>query len=89
MSWLNGEWYENGYVTVTVTEWCPQCAPDGVPEPWTYRLCPLHVPHTEGSADALAKGPSGENYWASGTSEAEGETNAAFCRILHRHSPDV
>jgi len=83
MGWFNGEWYDDGATFVSVADWCPECAPEGVPEPYTLRLCPAHTPDISGSADVQARGSDG-SYWASGSAEAGGESNSAWCQILHR-----
>lgn len=83
MAWFNGEWYESIADTIQVHDWCPECAPDGIPEPYTLRLCPIHTPSTDGLDDVTARGENGA-FYASGTSESGGESNAQWCAILHR-----
>lgn len=84
MAWYNGEWIDSTYAdqTIEIKDWCPQCDPDGIPEPYTLRLCALHVPSLEGSADATARGQDGA-YWSSGSLDAGGETNTRWCKLLH------
>jgi hypothetical protein len=83
MAWHNGEWYDTLEDVVLVRDWCPTCDPDGVPGLYTMKFCILHWPRTEGTADAEAQGTSG-SYWSSGSCDAEGETNARWCQLLHR-----
>jgi hypothetical protein len=83
MGWFNGEWYDDGAGSaVYVRDWCPDCAPDGVPEPWVLRTCVEHTPEVTGSADVQARGENGA-YWSSGHSEAGGSSNVEWCRIIH------
>jgi hypothetical protein len=82
MAWYKGEWVETNADQIDVHSWCPECAPDGVPEPWTLAPCALHLPSVDGSADIRARGVDGA-YWSSGSSEAGGESNAAWCKVLH------
>jgi hypothetical protein len=83
MGWYQGEWVEDGHTLLEVKDWCPQCDPDGIPEPYTLRVCAIHLPDVTGSADVQARGADGA-YWSSGHAEAGGEANAEWCRILHR-----
>lgn len=83
MAWYNGEWVDTmADHSLVVKDWCPQCDPDGVPEPYTLRLCGLHVPSLDGTADATARGEDGA-YWQSGSSDVEAQTNARWCQLLH------
>jgi hypothetical protein len=77
-----GEWIDDGSGYVSVAEWCPRCAPDGIPEPWTMRLCNLHTPRLEGSADLCVR----SDTFLSGTAEAGGPENRAFCDFLRSKS---
>lgn len=83
MGWFNGEWYDDGSTYVSVQTWCPQCEPEGIPEPYTLTVCAVHYPTLEGSADAQARGQDGA-YWSSGSAEAGGETNSRWCKAIHR-----
>jgi hypothetical protein len=82
MSWYQGEWVETSADYVEVHSWCPQCQPEGVPEPYTLTVCAIHYPTLEGSADVQARGEDGA-YWSSGAVEAGGESNSAWCRMIH------
>ena len=87
MTWVNGEWYDTYADSPSVKEWCPECAPDGVPEPYTLRLCSHHQGPLTGTADKMASGD-GSSFWASGAGEGVGsEGNTAWCAFLHRRNP--
>ena len=87
MGWFNGEWYEDGSTNLDIKDWCPECDPAGIPEPYVLRLCPAHVPSLDGSADVTARGQSGA-FWASGSSDVEASTNARWCELLHGRVPN-
>lgn len=84
MAWFNGEWYDDGSSFVTVHDWCPQCQPEAL-EPYTLRLCGIHTPDINGSADKQAQGISG-SFWVSGSADVEGLSNAKWCRLIHQPS---
>lgn len=83
MGWSNGEWYDDGATFVHVRDWCPECDPEGVPEPYTLRLCGAHTPSVDGADDVTARGQSGA-YWSSGAADVDGVSNAEWCRMIHR-----
>ena len=82
MAWYKGEWVETNADQIEVRDWCPDCQPEGVAEPWVLKLCGLHTPSVEGSADIRARGADGA-YWSSGSAEAGGQSNSEWCRMLH------
>lgn len=83
MAWSHGEWYDTAEDQQFVREWCPECDPAGVPEPYTLHLCGEHTPSLDGSADVEARGESG-SFWMSGSADTDAGTNAEFCKLLHR-----
>lgn len=90
MGWYNGEWIDSYYgdgVEIQVKEWCPECSPDGIPEPYTLKLCAVHLPSLEGSADVTARGQDG-SYWQSGSADVEASTNSRWCQLLHGRVPN-
>ena len=82
MPWINDMWFEEG--AVYVRDWCPECTPDGVPEPWSLRRCPDHGgDHPKGDLDSTFT----ESFWLSGAAEAGGADNSAFCKLIHDSIP--
>jgi hypothetical protein len=77
-----GEWVEDNSDYVVVRDWCVACEPDGVPEPWTPKPCGIHWPKHDGDADTQVR--SGE--FLSGSAEAGGAENRAFCELLRRNT---
>ena len=75
-----GDWIDDGAEFVVVREWCPQCTPEGVSEPWIHQPCTLHTPSTHGAVDHVVN----QSIYLSGTSEAGGEGNTQFCRLIHQ-----
>jgi len=77
-----GDWIDDGAEYVFVREWCQVCEPEGVPEPWTPHLCALHWPSIAGQADIEVRADS----FLSGSAEAGGRENAAFCDLIRSRS---
>lgn len=73
-----GEWVDDGSEYVHVREWCRECEPDGIPEPWTPHLCGLHWPDHSGDADIHVRADT----FLSGTAEAGGLENRTFCELF-------
>ena len=63
-------------------QWCPGCEPliDPVVELVDERRCGLHELDRTGSEDVLVR----DAGFPSGTAEAGGEPNRAWCDLLHR-----
>jgi len=83
VAWHNGEWVDAYDLPSEVKDWCPQCDPDGIPDPWMLRLCGLHIPPLRGPEDERVNTQDG-TYWSRGSAESGGESNAAFCEFIHR-----
>lgn len=63
--------------------WCPVCEPlaDPTVEILDTRYCDNHLPNRIGTEDVLVRGEGG----MSGSAEAGGEANRAWCRFIHRN----
>lgn len=73
-----GEYVDDNSDYGLVREWCPTCEPEGIPEPWTPKYCGLHWVKFDGAADACVR----EDGFLSGTAEAGGVENRAFCDLV-------
>ena len=70
---------------VVARSWCPGCEPlaDPTLEILDVRYCDLHLPSREGQADAEVR--TGD--YLSGSTEAGGDSNRAWCEVIHQDSP--
>ena len=72
---------------VVASAWCPGCEPlaDPTLQILDVRYCDQHAPGRDGSDDSSVT----LDGYLSGSTEAGGDANRLWCRLLHREAPPV